>query len=83
MEMQIAERIFRDANVAPDEKMPALCTDPHFVEGPPVLQRIGIPEEVQFTSIGLRKRHHQSISARDVFVSCEVAAKSYALATGS
>jgi len=55
--MQVAHRVFGDANVPPEKEMSALGADAHFIKGPPFLEWISLPEKVQFTAIGLKESH--------------------------
>jgi hypothetical protein len=57
VKMQIAQDVFGDPNVASEKKMSALGADPHFIQGPPFLVWIRLPENVQFAAVGLRESH--------------------------
>ena len=72
VKMQVARRVFGDANVPPKKEMSALGADAHFIKGPPFLEWISLPEKVQFTAIGLKESHASSIPTWRGFVRREM-----------
>src|SRR4051794_2426158 len=56
MEVEPALGVLRDANVVAGEKVPAFCAEARLAQGPPLLERIALLEQLELSAGSLRQR---------------------------